>query len=238
MNVSGRFSVDSGAPEARGVCDRCGFTFRHRDLQWQWQWQGPKLQNRRLLVDAGCLDVPQQQLRTIILPADPLPILNPRQENYTNDDNPISPLGTSVGTLTGFSGLDAAFNMGTNKSFIFSAGLPVSLAGYNNSVGRNWGTGLTQTLAGFSLYAPNDAKMMPAGTAYKIQGSPAGSGLVWIDLYASTIAGTVGEVITATAANSIPFQYHRVVFNGDGVSQVAVAQFVINSANQLPQGDT
>jgi len=42
-----------------------------------------QLVNLRLLVCPECLDVPQPQLRTIIIPADPLPIPNPRPENYT-----------------------------------------------------------------------------------------------------------------------------------------------------------
>jgi len=41
-----------------------------------------KLQNLRLLVCKTCLDVPQPALKTIIIPPDPLPVLNPRPENY------------------------------------------------------------------------------------------------------------------------------------------------------------
>jgi hypothetical protein len=35
-----------------------------------------------LLVCKTCLDIPQTQLKTIIIPPDPLPVLNPRPENY------------------------------------------------------------------------------------------------------------------------------------------------------------
>lgn len=53
-----------------------------RNLKWQFQWQGMQLQNLRILVCTTCLDIPQIQLKTIILPPDPLPVFNPRPENY------------------------------------------------------------------------------------------------------------------------------------------------------------
>lgn len=50
---------------------------------WLYQWQGVKLQNQRLLVcTRTCNDRPQPQLKTIVIPPDPLPVLNPRPENY------------------------------------------------------------------------------------------------------------------------------------------------------------
>jgi len=52
----------------------------HKELRWEFQWQGTKLQNLRHLVCRKCWDFPQQQLRTIIIPPDPRPVLNPRPE--------------------------------------------------------------------------------------------------------------------------------------------------------------
>jgi hypothetical protein len=40
------------------------------------------LQNIRLLVCNTCYDVPQEQLRAIVVPADPVPIVNPRIQNF------------------------------------------------------------------------------------------------------------------------------------------------------------
>lgn len=79
---TGRARVNSRSPEAQGVCDRCYLNFSLRDLKWQHQWSGMKLQNMRLLVCKECLDVPQIQLKTIIIPPDPVPVLNPRPESY------------------------------------------------------------------------------------------------------------------------------------------------------------
>jgi hypothetical protein len=41
-------------------------------------WRGATLQNIQLMVCERCYDVPQQQLRAITLPADPVPVRNPR----------------------------------------------------------------------------------------------------------------------------------------------------------------
>lgn len=74
--------MSARGPRAQGCCDRCGFTYTHSTLSWDYQWSGVKLQNLRLLVCKTCLDAPQIQLKTIIIPADPLPVLNPRPEQY------------------------------------------------------------------------------------------------------------------------------------------------------------
>lgn len=42
-----------------------------------------QLQNLNILVCPDCYDKPQIQLKTIILPPDPLPVRNPRPEPYS-----------------------------------------------------------------------------------------------------------------------------------------------------------
>lgn len=79
---TGRGVVNARNPRALSVCDRCYCTFNLDALTWQYQWQGLKLQNLRLLVCCECLDIPQPALKTIIIPPDPLPVLNPRPEQY------------------------------------------------------------------------------------------------------------------------------------------------------------
>ena len=85
----GRARVNARRPEAAGVCDRCGFMYNVRDLQWQFQWAGARLQNLRILVCDTCLDIPQEQLRARILAPDPVPILNARPE-------PFAPTGVNL----------------------------------------------------------------------------------------------------------------------------------------------
>jgi len=78
----GRASVSSRNPRAFGICDRCGFLYNHEQLQWQFDYAGAGLINKRILVCNPCNDVPQNQLRAIVLPADPTPIQNPRTQDY------------------------------------------------------------------------------------------------------------------------------------------------------------
>jgi hypothetical protein len=56
------------------------------NLRWQYDWAGASLINKRILVCNTCYDEPQQQLRAIIIPADPTPIVNPRVEPYAWDE--------------------------------------------------------------------------------------------------------------------------------------------------------
>lgn len=79
---TGRGQVSARSPRPLAVCDRCNFTWNHDRLTWQYQWSGVKLQNLRLLVCPTCLDTPQPQLKTIVIPPDPLPVLNARPEQY------------------------------------------------------------------------------------------------------------------------------------------------------------
>lgn len=78
----GRARVSSRNPQAAGQCDRCSFIYNHSDLRFQFDWRGSTLQNLRLLVCRSCQDTPQTQLRAIVVPADPVPIQNPRVPNY------------------------------------------------------------------------------------------------------------------------------------------------------------
>lgn len=83
---AGRARISSRNPQAFAVCDRCGIWYNHVDLKWQFDWAGASLINKRMLVCTPCYDQPQQQLRAIVLPADPVPILNPRTEPYLYDE--------------------------------------------------------------------------------------------------------------------------------------------------------
>lgn len=86
---SGRAKTSSRNPRAFGVCDRCALWYNHHELKWQYDWAGASLINKRILVCDTCYDTPQNQLRAIILPADPVPIVNPRTEPYAWDSTDI-----------------------------------------------------------------------------------------------------------------------------------------------------
>jgi hypothetical protein len=83
---AGRARTSSSNPRAFAVCDRCGIWYNHESLRWQFDWRGAKLQNIYILVCPHCYDTPQQQLRSIVIPSDPVPIKNPRIEPYVADE--------------------------------------------------------------------------------------------------------------------------------------------------------
>lgn len=100
---SGHARTNSRAPSAHAICDRCGARYNHTDLSWQFDWAGTGMINKRLLVCRRCMDKPQPQLRSIIIPADPVPIMNPRPQSFveaSTDRRQISGANT-VNAATG-----------------------------------------------------------------------------------------------------------------------------------------
>lgn len=81
-----RAQVDATNPRAWATSDRDGLVGNHHKLRWQWEWSGVRIINKRILVWEDELDEPQRQLGVIILPPDPLPIINARPENYDIDE--------------------------------------------------------------------------------------------------------------------------------------------------------
>lgn len=82
MRAHGKAKVSTRNPQAFAICDNCGFLYNHVDLVWQREWAGNILINTKQLVCSRCNDVPNQQLRAIIVPPDPMPVLNPRVPDY------------------------------------------------------------------------------------------------------------------------------------------------------------
>lgn len=79
--------TEPSQPQCWGTCQRCGFIGNLVDLSWQFDWQGLQLKNLYILVCEPCLDQPQRQLGTIILPPDPVGVLNARVEAYPADES-------------------------------------------------------------------------------------------------------------------------------------------------------
>jgi hypothetical protein len=81
-------SVDPSNPQAWFTSDRSGFIGNLRNAVWDRQWAGPSIINRRFLTLPHEYNVPNELLRTIVLPPDPEPIVNARIENYALDEWP------------------------------------------------------------------------------------------------------------------------------------------------------
>jgi hypothetical protein len=83
---SGRARTSPSNPAAFAVCDRCGIWTNRNRLRNQAEWRGAALQALYIYVCERCYDTPQENIRSIILPADPLPIVQPRVEPYLADE--------------------------------------------------------------------------------------------------------------------------------------------------------
>jgi len=100
-------------------CDRCGFRYNWVDLRWQYDWRGASLQNLKILVCETCYDAPQEQLRAIVVPADPTPIVNARVQDFvTAETNTRFTSGTSlVPTLGTGNGSTATLTLAVPADF-------------------------------------------------------------------------------------------------------------------------
>ena len=227
----GSAKADPHNPRAWAICDACGFLYDKQDLNWQFEWFGPRTQNTNMLKCDRCLDVLQEQLRSIVLPSDPEPVANPRPEASTLD-NPLTSVATnSIGNMTQGGGLAAIADSATNKPIAFSACLFRSISG-NNTVGVSWAglsTSGTITANGFVAYAPNNAKFFGGGSCtYSFQGSQ--DNVIWTTLATGLTAGTVGEVLNVSLTPTNGYAYHQLVLTGDGINSVSVAQLQISTS--------
>jgi len=100
-NLRGRARVSISNPQAMGECDRCGFWYPLSELRRQFQWEGAALADTGYLVCSRDQDVPQEQNRVLILPADPYPRSNPRP---SYDTTAPAFLGAAVPTTPGNQG--------------------------------------------------------------------------------------------------------------------------------------
>ena len=101
----GRATINPSAPEALGICDRCGFLYNLRSLRYQWDYAGSGMVNRQLRVCNRCYDTPNEQLRTIILPPDPMPVRGARIEPFDVDEHNEYTLKAPIGASSMFGGV-------------------------------------------------------------------------------------------------------------------------------------
>jgi len=76
----GRAQLDPQHPSAFAICDLCGFIYNHRNLKWAVQYAGKQIVRTGFLRCPTCWDTPNPTMLPKVLPADPVPILNPRAE--------------------------------------------------------------------------------------------------------------------------------------------------------------
>lgn len=102
-SISGRARTSPSNPQAHAICDRCGFRYNRVNLNWQYDWRGASLQNVRILVCNTCMDTPQEQLRAIVVPADPVPIDQPRTQDFAQAETNYQTVTTppTIDPITG-----------------------------------------------------------------------------------------------------------------------------------------
>lgn len=133
--------------------------------------------------------------------------------------------GATIGDLTAGGGLAAAFDGSTTQVRTSSASKGVSASGYNNTVGKDWGAGVTKTINRWITYGTSDEGFCAAGaTGVKLQGSNDNTN--WTDLDSFTSSAGAGGVYDRSGAVDIStaYRYHRVNFNGNGANSGGVAE--------------
>jgi len=60
-------------PQYVGYCERCGFKYYYDEFRFQYEWRGNALVNQQILVDHRCEDLPQENLRPVIIGPDSIP---------------------------------------------------------------------------------------------------------------------------------------------------------------------
>ncbi len=82
-DIHGKARVSSRNPAAFAQCDYCYDLYNLVDLKWQFEWYGTQLTNTGFKACYRCISRPQDQLRPIILPPDPIPVDQPRPPYYS-----------------------------------------------------------------------------------------------------------------------------------------------------------
>jgi hypothetical protein len=79
-----------------------------------------------------CLDTPQEQLRSVSLPPDPIPITNPRTQDWTVEEGSCT--GQEVGSPTGFT-LAAQMPLVAGVTYPTLSPLSVTATGADTNIG-------------------------------------------------------------------------------------------------------
>lgn len=127
-----RAEVDPHNPRGWFSSDRNGHIGNLYRAKWQFEYRGSKLINTRILVHEDELDVPQRQLGTIVIPPDPLPLINARPENYAIDEEPVS----TRYTIDKFGNLGGTRILMTPAGSLIPSNRIVTLTGGGSSINR------------------------------------------------------------------------------------------------------
>lgn len=131
--------------------------------------------------------------------------------------------GTAIGDMISYGGLAAAFDGTISQAAAACCGKASSSSGYNNAVGKSWGTG--HTLQAVAVYGPNDASVLGngTGTTFNVEGSD--DGTTWTVLKSAETIGSGSNRVTVTAGlPNTSYRYHRANFSGNGFNSISIAE--------------
>ncbi|WP_417790645.1 hypothetical protein [Terasakiella pusilla] len=152
---------------------------------------------------------------------------NSGTESYSNSGSPVQiaqGTGTAIGDLVNGGGLAAAYDGNTSQDTTTCAYKSSSTSGYNNTVGKNWGSGKSVVKAIF--YGVSDAAILSSNaTTIKVQGY---NGSSWVDVSSAKNTTTNnGETITFETADftdTTSYNQHRFNVNGNGVNAIGCSE--------------
>jgi hypothetical protein len=136
---------------------------------------------------------------------------------------------TKIGSMTDGGGLAAGFDGTTSQTQAGSAQKSISVSGFNNTLGVDWGSGVTNTVCRFKVFGPSDNNILGAagGTNIKLQGSTDNFSSSIVDLKASTAFPTgSGQSLDVTSGitTTTAYRYHRLIGEGNGSNGYAIAE--------------
>ena len=149
--------------------------------------------------------------------------------------------GTPIGNMTAGGGLAAGFDGNSNQNRGASAATAAAApAILTTCIGKDWGPGVTKTVAKVVITAPNTTVGIQGGGGsgnYELQGSTDNFSASIVTLATGAFAGGItSEVVTSESGDvttTTAYGYHRVATDGDGVNDNAIAEVVFYEA-----GDT
>jgi hypothetical protein len=109
-DIHGRAKVDPQATRAFACCDMCGEWYNRVTLIDQMEFYGDVLTDTGYRACPRCISQPQPQLKPVILPEDPVPIVDPRVEVYSIPaDQAVNPTAAAISSA----------NVNNNGTLIF-----------------------------------------------------------------------------------------------------------------------
>lgn len=153
----------------------------------------------------------------------------------------------SGSTITTGTGANSWFNLSnvdngtTSQAFANCATIATSNSGDTNFIGKNWGSGNTNTISKVVIYGPNDHAIIGSGSgslAITIYGSSDGTNWHLITIWRGNDLNAGGSVFTipVSVTETQAYQYHRVGFDGDATNALRVAQIQFYKRNAAANG--